>query len=351
MTSAHPAAAAIDATRARLSEALDPLVPAGAEVALVDFPHHSNVGDSAIWVGEQAHLGRRGVRVAYRCTWRTYDAATMRRRLGRDGVVLVHGGGNFGDLYRRHQQLRERVLADSAGRLVVQLPQTVNFSTPAALEAFTRAHGTRDDLVLLVRDTESRDLLAGSLARPPVLAPDMVFALGPRQRTVPAEQDVLALLRTDHESAGLLDQAAALGLDAVDWLDHRRDGDGSVADRALDLAGRGDRRLTERTGRALAAVAGAGLDRRAVREVARGEALLSRGRVVVTDRLHAHLLSYLMGIPHVVLADRHAKVTRASRLWVGEHPWIRTASTVEEAVVLAQELLAGPLSAEGAAGG
>ena len=37
------------------AQVLDAVLPAG-KLALVDFPDHSNVGDSAIWLGEMAYL-------------------------------------------------------------------------------------------------------------------------------------------------------------------------------------------------------------------------------------------------------------------------------------------------------
>ena len=50
-------------------------------------------------------------------------------------------------------------------------------------------------------------------------------------------------------------------------------------------------------------------DRHAQLHLQRGCRLLTSGRVVVTDRLHAHLLSLLLGLPHILLEDRHAKIT------------------------------------------
>jgi pyruvyl transferase EpsO len=335
----HPIAGTVDVAVQRLRAVLDPLVPQGSRVALLDFPMYSNVGDSAIWAGELSYLRDREARVVYRSTWHTHHGPTLRRLLGPDGIVLLTGGGNFGDLYARHQRLRRRVFEELGDRRIVQLPQTVNFSSDRALDEFAAAHGHLDGLVVLVRDEQSRDLLTGVLARDPVLAPDMAFALGPLERGA-ASQDVLALLRTDHETAGHRDDAHVRGLQPLDWLDERRDG-GGPWDRVVDTLGRGQRLMPGASARAGGVVLGRALDQRALREVRRGTALLSRGRVVVTDRLHAHLLATLLGIPQVVLADRHDKVRRASALWVGEHRWIRHAATVEQAAVEAEALLSG----------
>ncbi|WP_276524270.1 polysaccharide pyruvyl transferase family protein, partial [Enterobacter hormaechei] len=47
---------------------------------------------------------------------------------------------------------------------------------------------------------------------------------------------------------------------------------------------------------------------RARRRVERGLRLLSRGERIVTDRLHGHILSLLLGIPHVVLDNDYGKL-------------------------------------------
>jgi pyruvyl transferase EpsO len=58
--------------------------------------------------------------------------------------------------------------------------------------------------------------------------------------------------------------------------------------------------------------------------------LLARGRAVVTERLHAHVLCVLMGIPHVVLDNTYGKIrsfyetwTQASALTVFEDDFSR----------------------------
>ena len=47
--------------------------------ALIDFPAHPNVGDSAIWLGERAYLRRRGADVAYTCDIKNYSKSRLAR--------------------------------------------------------------------------------------------------------------------------------------------------------------------------------------------------------------------------------------------------------------------------------
>ena len=89
------ASALVNRCATQLREAFAPLIPRGQPVALVDFPDSPNCGDHAVWLGEQALLSELGAPAAYACSAQTYNRDEMAAKLG-DGVVLVHGGGNFG---------------------------------------------------------------------------------------------------------------------------------------------------------------------------------------------------------------------------------------------------------------
>ncbi|MEO1222550.1 MAG: polysaccharide pyruvyl transferase family protein, partial [Pseudomonadota bacterium] len=49
--------------------------------------------------------------------------------------------------------------------------------------------------------------------------------------------------------------------------------------------------------------------------VKRGFAMLSRGRAVATDRLHGHIMSVLLGIPHFVSDNSTGKLTAFGEAW------------------------------------
>jgi pyruvyl transferase EpsO len=66
--------------------------------------------------------------------------------------------------------------------------------------------------------------------------------------------------------------------------------------------------------------------------------LLSRGRVVITDRLHAHILCLLHGIPHVLLDNSYGKVRRVHETWTAGAPQVRWATSPQEAIGIARSL-------------
>jgi pyruvyl transferase EpsO len=75
--------------------------------------------------------------------------------------------------------------------------------------------------------------------------------------------------------------------------------------------------------------------------VLRGCGLLSSGRVVITDRLHAHILSLLLGIPHAVLDNSYGKLGRFLEAWTGTAATVHRAASTGDAEDWAAEAVSG----------
>ncbi len=281
----------------------------GTRYALVDFPDHPNVGDSAIWLGEIALLRRlTGRDPDYVCTWDGFDPAAFAAASPR-GVLFLHGGGNLGDIWPHHQHFRERLLATVTDRRIVQLPQSIQFRAPAGIARFAALAAAHPDFHLVVRDGRSLAIARQHLRCPVTLAPDSAFALAGLPHAAP-DRAVVMLLRTDAERAAFDRARLAAVPDALctDWL----------VDDALPADPGGPRAPYH------AALAAARVDR--------GVALLSRGGRIVTDRLHAHILATLLGIPHVALDNDYGKIAAYAASWTGASPLLRLAETADAAV-------------------
>lgn len=185
------------------ADILSRYVDSSGPFALLDFPNHANVGDSAIWLGEIAYFQTvLGSAPAYVCNKRYFDGDALNEAVP-NGTLFLHGGGNFGDLWPGFQRFRERILARYPDRLVVQLPQTIHFSDSECLERTDRAIKAHGNFVLMVRDHRSFEIASSSFCCPVHLAPDSAFWIGALPRPVPATRPLLLLLREDRESAGL----------------------------------------------------------------------------------------------------------------------------------------------------
>lgn len=316
--------------------AVDALQGAGGEApfALLDFPDHANVGDSAIWLGTTAYFrAHRGRGPRYLSSIDAFSEAALRASVP-EGPIFVHGGGNFGDLWPRHQEFREHLLERFPDREIIQLPQSIHFDDPSRAADAAKAIARHGNFRLFVRDQPSYDFAAAHFDCEIALCPDMAFFIGALDRGVP-DVDVFYLLRTDKErvvggTAGLDGYASRVD----DWLVEPPH---SVGLRKLLRVlrevchGRWDR----------LALRAASYDTAARVRVLRGCRLLSSGRVVITDRLHAHILSLLLGIPNAVLDNSYGKLRRFLDVWTGEAAGVHRAASTEDAEDWAASLVSG----------
>ena len=73
-------------------------------------------------------------------------------------------------------------------------------------------------------------------------------------------------------------------------------------------------------------------DTLAAQRVERGCRILARGRVVVADRLHGHILSLLMGLPNVVLDNSYGKTRAVYETWTARCELATWADSPDEAL-------------------
>jgi pyruvyl transferase EpsO len=313
-------------------EKLTPLVDRNLPVALVDFPRYANVGDSAIWAGEIRFLESLGIRPVYTCDWRTYDRRELTDRI-ETGTILLHGGGNFGDLYPQHQSFRENVMGSFPDNPIVQLPQSIHFEDRSALSRARSVFGGHDNFTLLVRDRPSLEIARSQLLVQSDVCPDMAFCLGPQPRAMSPSVPIVWLMRTDTEEPA--SASAGRRCDWVDWKEEPRKASYRIHFWAASISKRSA--LGRRAARHLLPATRARLVEARVR---RGCAMLSRGQAVVTNRLHGHILCLLLGLPHVLLDNTYGKNRSFVDTWSSDQGLARWADSLPQAAELAGELVA-----------
>lgn len=295
--------------RRELLQAYAGLPLAGRPYALVDLPHYLNIGDSLITLGE-LELLRATHPDARPIFCGGLPSDRLLERLNElAGVLLIHGGGNFGSIWPQHQAFRERAARSMPRATIVQLPQSVHFDTPVAREVSLRVLAEHGDFHVMVRDHASYEqLLPYSMASLQRL-PDSAFALrlSPRGR---ASHDLLVLRRQDAESthARSIDHAVeALGSASILSGDWASDVDLPVPWPAAErFMARLWSRVTRRGGHpAFQRLAWSNISRA---RMELGRRIVSSGRVVLTDRLHVHVLCVLLGKPHVFFDNSYGKI-------------------------------------------
>jgi pyruvyl transferase EpsO len=288
-------------------------------LAILDFPDIRNCGDSAIWLGEMAYLASLGKRPAYVSRMRDFLPEALERAVP-EGPIFIHGGGNFGDLWVSHQDFREHVLERFPHRRIIQFPQSIHYRSPARVEQTARAIARHRNFLLLVRDEESKDFAEKHFDCEVRLCPDMAFWIGAAEPDV-AEFPVLAMLRADLEKTGEVDRSAYPGLPIEDWITEStrrvRVSKAAGAASALLALKPAEMRLRK-------------LDAAAHNRFRRGIRQISRGEAIVTDRLHVHICSLLIGRPHAVLDNSYGKIGRFMAAFSGGTELTYRASSLDD---------------------
>jgi len=348
----------IERLRQKLLETFRPLIATGHPVALIDYPDHKNCGDHAIWLGEKALLRELGVTVAYECSMRSYDRAEMASAIA-SNTILMHGGGNFGDIYG-YQQFRHQVLTEFPDNKVLVLPQTVMFYSDRNLMASRALFAAHRDVTIAARDVLSLHVLRryfGENAKI-VLAPDTALMLGARSRHAAPSYDIVWLSRTDIESAFGAQLRESVALPDLCETEFKLTGFSGGADMAVaaDVAGTklmvtDWRRCEFSTPAGRAAFQTFDRDQRSSHLVDLAFRMLGAGKVVITDRLHGHILCVLAGISHVLLNNSYGKMIPFYETWSRPLEGCRLANSPAHAWQMAQEMVGEMAGSDGPRGG
>ena len=301
----------------RVKRQLEPIVPLigrDRPMLYLDYPIHENIGDLLINAGTERFFEEHGLRV-----WRRHSIFDFPPgaygKLPPGTVVVLHGGGNFGDIWVEHQEFRERVVREFPEQRIVAMPQTVHFRDgERARRAFATLAAHRD-LHLFVRDRVSERTLREGGMRNVALAPDMAHALWPTLRAAPGRggREALHMYRDDIESGAVPADLVGHRGAALDWAD-------SVPAAHFALF-RAVRKLHVLAGHAPGRLQLSSLWY-PVRDriIADGIAMFSGRSQIVTNRLHGVILAALLELPVVAFDNSYGKLSTYIDAWLPDLP-------------------------------
>ena len=314
----------INSLSKKIDDVLHLLIPSGVPCALLEFPDYANAGDSAIWLGEREWLRRNGNPVVYTCGKKNYSQKILADQVG-DGIILLQGGGNFGDLWLDHQHFREMVISDFPHNKIIQLPQTFYFKQRDTLERSAKIINAHNHLILLCRDKQTFDFAVKEFSVQSILCPDMAFVLGRMERVGSPQTDIVWLSRTDKETLNKPRPVNEPGIKHTDWL---KEPDTDLNKEYVDLVEETKRypekwlSLQESLLRMC--------DEQAKKRFINGCKILSEGKIVVTDRLHGHIMSLLLNIPHILMDNSYGKIRGFYETWTQHNELTLWADSPEE---------------------
>lgn len=293
--------------RGLIREMLEPLLT--GDCWLLDVPYIRNVGDHLILKGELDFLRDCG---------RTCRGLFSRKAFGfpkipESDVLLVQGGGNFGDIWPAHQTFVNRLVAKYPKNRIVVFPQSVCFQEGGLLAETQAVWAQHSDLVVCARDRASYDFLRENFSKNSVLlVPDMALYADVSDCAVcnreAAGTLLLARLDKERRSVELVTEIQqTVRCEARDWPT-------MTSDDARYARLRRVVRLFSRWPAVVRAYYRCAYHPSVIR---RGVEFLTPFDVICTTRLHGLILSLLLGKREIWFLDNsYGKVGSFVRTWL-----------------------------------
>jgi pyruvyl transferase EpsO len=167
---------------------------------LLDLPYFSNVGDVLIWQGTLDFLKT----LPYKCLYSSSIENFRQPKIDGSIIILFMGGGNFGDLWYRHQVFREKILKAFPENRIIQLPQSICFTDEEKLKKSVKVFSRHHKLTMCFRDKRSLDIANQYFPDSTnLLVPDIAFCMDMThwQKYIqkPIDRKILYLDRKDCE--------------------------------------------------------------------------------------------------------------------------------------------------------
>lgn len=139
----------------------------------LDVPAYLNVGDWLIAAGAWQLLNELPYKCLKKASVRVFDY-----KLPAGCIILLQGGGNFGDLYPGANWFRNEVVKRFPNHKIVILPQTLYYEDESRIAADAEICATHRNLHICARDSRSYSLLKTYFASNHMyLLPDTAFGL------------------------------------------------------------------------------------------------------------------------------------------------------------------------------
>lgn len=299
------------------------------DCVLLDLPNYFNPGDQLIWEGEEELLGTLGKNITYRASCNFFDPKYVSNE-----TILLHGGGNFGDIYPKHQKFREQIIRRFAGNKIIILPQTIHYSAVKEIKKTAIVFSRHSNLVVCARDRESYSVLKKYFKKNKLqLLPDSAFALQIKQQNKKTEKS-LFLFREDKEKNTLIQKNSLYfikNLDISDWK-------GSFDMKKILIM----QIMTRTLNKIVLNLPTIQKNKRAhangvinfnskEKQMEHAKKLFSKYDLIITTRLHGHILACLMGIPNIVIDNSYGKNRNFYNTWIkGKFSNVYYANSVQD---------------------
>jgi pyruvyl transferase EpsO len=202
-----------------ITDILTPLID--NDFVLMDLPYHTNIGDNLIFEGEIQFLKHlTPYKLLYSCNAITHKY----KKLNKNIIILLHGGGNFGDVWYKTHEFKKKIISLYPENKIIIFPQTIYYDNKYYLFRDIELYSRHSKLTICARDKKSYDLLKEYFRTNAIfLVPDMAFCIDEKvlkKYYNKKSKKVLFLKRTDIEFNSNIDYLRYIDeadFDIHDW--------------------------------------------------------------------------------------------------------------------------------------
>ena len=281
---------------------------------LLDLPYYANVGDVLIWQSTIDLLKE----IPYKCLYSASIESYAFHKISEDVIILFLGGGNFGDVWKRHQIFRQHVLKDYPKNPIIQLPQSVCFRDEKNLrrdiDIFMQHQAP---VTFCLRDKKSYDFMVYNYPfATNVLLPDMVLSFDVSQYVNhQIGKGILYLRRDDREKREGSVSEIPLQAERRDWptMEHK-----SICLRGYSKIFHILKRIDNSIGTHIACHFADVCFKYYFKNhiINNGLRFVNTYETVYTTRLHVGIISALMGKPTIMLDNSYGKISGVYKAWM-----------------------------------
>lgn len=282
-----------------IHKALTPLIK--GDYILLDLPYYSNIGDILIWKGTETFLKELPGSCLGMHSKETFDF----HPLPTNCTILLLGGGNFGDIWREHQEFRLEVMRVYPENDIIVLPQTIFYENNEVFASDITKMNMHKHLTICARDNHSAKLLKENNFKGCILTiPDMAFCIDPeklKDSTMSSKKDTLLLMRDDKELSTISTDEIFPNAEFEDWPEIRQSGEQAWQYLMTHDDSESDKFFTQDY---------------FPKRIEQGVKFTSSYKEVYSTRLHVAILRLLQGLPVVILDNSYGKNKNFYASWL-----------------------------------
>lgn len=278
------------------------------DYCFLDIPDYRNIGDHMIYEGSLKFLSKLPHQNKYQASINTFDE----HRVGPNDIILMQGGGNFGDFWSIHQHFRERIVASHKKNKIIIFPQTIFFQNHKNLKKTISVFSGHPNLTICARDKRSYTIAKNNFtANTTLLLPDMAtyLDLGVMKRNTSKKSKVLYIKRTDKELNQNYTFHFIANLIVSDWPTYNY----SYFNHLPDKHKNSQFYLKE------------------------GITFMASFDLVISTRLHGAIMALLLGIPTILIDNSYGKNSTYYETWLAEMPYCYFAHNKDEVKILIEK--------------